>query len=95
MNIFKNRRKTCEGIPPPTLPTTAPSCSYCASSTTWGAGFCNSGDVMLQSTLVKVGIHEEGSFGTSRNTPADSTQQSDCPAAFGDGVYAGKQLGFM
>ena len=48
---------------------------------------------MLQSTLIKVGIHLEGSFGTSENAPADSTQQTDCPTNFEQ--YAGERLGFI
>ena len=72
---------------------TDPSCSYCASSSTWGAGSCNSGDVMLQSSVTKVGVHYEGSFGTSRVSPLDSEQQSSCPNTFAP--YAGSRLGFI
>lgn len=48
---------------------------------------------MLQTTRIKVGIHSEGSFGTSQDAPGDGAQQAECPTNFED--YAGQQLGFI
>ncbi|GMI14839.1 hypothetical protein TrLO_g12317 [Triparma laevis f. longispina] len=80
-------------LPLTVMSDTDPSCSYCASSSTWGPGMCSSGGIMLQTTRIKVGIHSEGSFGTSQDAPGDGAQQAECPTNFED--YAGQQLGFI
>ena len=53
---------------------------------------CNEGDVMLQSNVVKVGIHKMGSFGTMRTAP--SSTPSPCTMASFN-VVSGKKLGFI
>lgn len=59
--------------------------SYC-SSTGWGIGPCpGTGEIFLRTTLVEMGIHRAGSFGTVGNAPA-SFQASKIPD---------KRLGFM
>ena len=82
-------------LPRCALGDTDSSCSYCASEGVpfWGNGPCNSGDVMLQSSYIKVGIHLEGSYGTYRSSPSASTRQPSCPVTFAP--YEGKQLGFI